>query len=92
MKTALRRLDVLSQQTYADKGVWTLYLGIGVLRWVDPADGAAVESPLLMCRFSSSGPEPTRLRAVSYGRRCLTQPGAETQDGRVRNRPSRRRS
>ncbi|NKW62110.1 DUF4011 domain-containing protein [Rhodococcus hoagii] len=48
LKTALRRLDVLSQQTYADKGVWTLYLGIGVLRWVDPADGAAVESPLLM--------------------------------------------
>ncbi|MFM1723907.1 DUF3320 domain-containing protein [Rhodococcus sp. PAM 2766] len=48
LKAALRRLDVLSQQTYADKGVWTLYLGIGVLRWVDPADGAAVESPLLM--------------------------------------------
>ncbi|WP_137725716.1 DUF3320 domain-containing protein [Prescottella subtropica] len=48
LKTALRRLDTQSQQTYADKGVWTLYLGIGVLRWVDPADGVAVDSPLLL--------------------------------------------
>ncbi len=44
---ACRRLDQVSQQTYADKGFWSLYVGAGFLRWADP-DGKPVESPLLL--------------------------------------------
>ncbi|WP_225915235.1 DUF3320 domain-containing protein [Nocardioides jiangsuensis] len=49
LRNACRRLDLLSQQVYADRGFWTLYLGIGMLTWVDPADGKSVDSPLLLC-------------------------------------------
>ncbi|SEL36759.1 Part of AAA domain-containing protein [Rhodococcus maanshanensis] len=48
LKTGLGRLDQQSQQSYADRGVWTLHLGLGMLRWVDPSDGAEVDSPILM--------------------------------------------
>jgi very-short-patch-repair endonuclease len=44
---ALRRLDQVSQQTYADKGFWSLYVGAGFLRWLDP-DDKPVDSPLLL--------------------------------------------
>ncbi|QVT81490.1 RecBCD enzyme subunit RecD [Nocardioides aquaticus] len=46
---ACRRLDLNAQQVYADRGFWTLYLGIGMLRWVDPADGKAAEAPVVLC-------------------------------------------
>lgn len=48
LKSGLGRLDQQSQQAYADRGVWTLYLGLGMLQWLDAADGATVESPILM--------------------------------------------
>lgn len=48
LKIALRRLDQQSQQSYADRGVWTLYLGLGMLRWKDSGDDELVESPILM--------------------------------------------
>jgi very-short-patch-repair endonuclease len=37
-------------QEYMDKGIWILYLGIGMLHWSDPADGRAEfqDSPLLL--------------------------------------------
>ena len=43
-----RRIDQLTRQALADRGVWTLYLGLGMLRWVDPDDGKAVDSPLVL--------------------------------------------
>jgi very-short-patch-repair endonuclease len=44
---ALRRLDQVSQSTYADRGFWSLYIGAGFLCWLDP-DEKPVESPLLL--------------------------------------------
>jgi hypothetical protein len=37
-------------QAYMDQGLWILYLGIGMLRWSDPADqsGERQDSPLLL--------------------------------------------
>ncbi|GAA1568557.1 DUF3320 domain-containing protein [Kribbella karoonensis] len=49
LRAACRRLDQLSNQVYADRGFWTLYAGIGMLRWVDPESGSEVDSPLLLC-------------------------------------------
>ncbi len=39
-----------SKQEFMDRGVWILYLGIGMLRWSDPADRseAELDSPLLL--------------------------------------------
>jgi very-short-patch-repair endonuclease len=51
---SLRRLDQSSQQVYADRGFWTLYVGVGMLSWLDPDDGRAVDSPLILL--------PVRLR------------------------------
>lgn len=57
LKAALRRLDQLSQQTFADRGLWTLYLGLGMLAWSDPQDGKPVVSPILLA--------PVRLRRTA---------------------------
>lgn len=54
LKAALRRLDQQSQQTFADRGLWTLYLGLGMLAWSDPQDDKPVVSPILLA--------PVRLR------------------------------
>ncbi|WP_181762533.1 DUF4011 domain-containing protein [Pseudarthrobacter sp. B4EP4b] len=43
-----KRLHQRSEQEYADRGVWTLYLGHGMLNWIDPADGKKISSPLLL--------------------------------------------
>lgn len=43
-----KRLHQRSEQEYADRGVWTLYLGYGMLNWVDPADSKKISSPLLL--------------------------------------------
>ena len=49
LSTSLRRIDTQSNQAYADKGVWTLNLGLWMLRWIDATpDKAAVESPILL--------------------------------------------
>ncbi|SFE52059.1 DUF4011 domain-containing protein [Blastococcus tunisiensis] len=50
---SLRRLDQVSQQTFADRGFWSLYVGAGFLTWSDHDDKPA-ESPLLLV--------PVRLR------------------------------
>ncbi|MCZ4080308.1 DUF3320 domain-containing protein [Rhodococcus sp. H36-A4] len=47
LATSMRRIDTQSNQAYADRGVWTLNLGLWMLRWTD-ADDAPVESPLLL--------------------------------------------
>lgn len=51
--SSLRRLDQVSQQTFADRGFWSLYVGAGFLKWRDH-DDKPVESPLLLV--------PVRLR------------------------------
>jgi hypothetical protein len=43
-----KRLHQRSEQEYADRGVWTLYVGYGMLNWVDPADSKRISSPLLL--------------------------------------------
>jgi hypothetical protein len=43
-----KRLHQRSEQEYADRGVWTLYLAYGMLNWVDPADSKKISSPLLL--------------------------------------------
>ncbi|ASN19318.1 DUF4011 domain-containing protein [Arthrobacter sp. YN] len=41
------RLHQRSEQEYADRGVWTLYIAYGMLNWMDPADSKSISSPLL---------------------------------------------
>ncbi|ACZ22318.1 hypothetical protein Sked_24040 [Sanguibacter keddieii DSM 10542] len=48
LRSSLRRLDQVSQQTFADRGTWTLYLTVGILEWEDPQDRKPVLSPLLL--------------------------------------------
>jgi very-short-patch-repair endonuclease len=48
LPASLRRLDQQSQNTYADRGFWTLYLGLGLLQWMDPKDDTPAFSPLLL--------------------------------------------
>ena len=48
LQRGLRRLDQVSQQTFVDKGLSTLYLGLGMLQWVDPAEDKTVVSPLVL--------------------------------------------
>ncbi len=43
-----RRIAQKAQQDFADRGVWTLHLGLGMLQWVDPFDGKPVNSPLIL--------------------------------------------
>lgn len=46
LQATCRRLHQRSEQEYADRGVWILYVGLGMLNWVDPADGKPASSPL----------------------------------------------
>jgi very-short-patch-repair endonuclease len=44
----LRNLDRRASQEYMDKGLWILYLAVGMLRWTDPDTHEDVRSPLLL--------------------------------------------
>jgi very-short-patch-repair endonuclease len=44
----LRTLDRRATQEFMDRGIWVLYLAIGVLRWKDPDFPEEAESPLLL--------------------------------------------
>jgi very-short-patch-repair endonuclease len=48
LRGGLRRLDYQSHQVFADRGLWTLYLGLGMLQWVDQADGKEIHSPVVL--------------------------------------------
>lgn len=48
LENSLRRLDVVARQLYADRGLWTLYVGLLLLQWVDPDDRATVVSPIVL--------------------------------------------
>src|SRR5262245_24166123 len=56
LAAALRLLARRSKQEYLDRGVWVLYLAVGMLRWTDD-DDAAYASPLLLVpvRMVSTG-------------------------------------
>lgn len=64
---ALRLLERKANQEFIDRGLWTLYLGLGMLEWFDPDDGARVHSPLLLVPVTfarQSLQEPFRLRGT----------------------------
>jgi very-short-patch-repair endonuclease len=48
MRRSLTTLARTANQTFLDKGIWALYLAVGFIEWIDPADGTPVESPLLL--------------------------------------------
>ncbi|MDO5751942.1 DUF4011 domain-containing protein, partial [Arthrobacter sp.] len=52
-----KRLYQRSEQEYADRGVWILYIGLGMLNWIDPVDQKPVCSPLKLIpvRLERSG-------------------------------------
>lgn len=54
--SSLRTLERTSTQMMLDTGLWVLYLGYGMLRWIDPADGSSCESPLLLQPVALSRP------------------------------------
>jgi hypothetical protein len=60
----LRNLDRRATQEYMDKGLWILYLAVGMLRWVDPDTDELARSPLLLVPVSlhrENPREPYRL-------------------------------
>jgi very-short-patch-repair endonuclease len=62
---ALRALDRRATQEFMDKGIWILYLAVGMLHWADPDTAEQAESPLVMIPvqlFRESPREPYELR------------------------------
>jgi len=53
---SLRSLERVSNQTMLDTGLWVLYVGFGMLKWVDPSDQKEWESPLLLQPVALSRP------------------------------------
>jgi hypothetical protein len=63
----LRNLDRRASQEYMDKGLWILYLAVGMLRWTDPDTQEAARSPLLLVPVTlerENPREPYRLSRV----------------------------
>ncbi len=48
LESSLRALERRATQEFIDKGLSVLYLGIGMLKWIDPDLEERVESPLLL--------------------------------------------
>lgn len=62
LRSALRRIDQTSAQAFADRGVWTLYIGVLMLHWSDPNDPQTViDSPVLLVpvRLKRTGTDST---------------------------------
>lgn len=74
--SALRTLDRRTRQEFLDKGLWVLYLGLGMLRWTESdADNEPLLSPLVMLpvRLERSGAQaPYRLLATDED--CVINP------------------
>lgn len=60
LENSLRRLDVVARQLYADRGLWTLYVGLLMLRWIDPDDHATVVSPVVLLPVELTRPARDR--------------------------------
>jgi hypothetical protein len=71
---SLRAIERRALDTFTERGLWTMYLGVGFLHWVDRKDGKAVETPLL-------------LQPVEFGRTTLSEPFRlrETDDDPILN-------
>ena len=52
LRKALGRLDRAARQTYLEKGIWVLYLAVGVLNWIEVEGEPPVESPLVLLPVS----------------------------------------
>lgn len=66
LQNSLTSLARKSEQEFMDKGLWILYLGVGLLRWRDDDDGEALSPVLLLpVQLARSSPrEPYRLVRV----------------------------
>ncbi|MHB8244085.1 MAG: DUF3320 domain-containing protein [Acidimicrobiales bacterium] len=65
LRNTLRTLDRRATQEYMDKGIWILYVAIGLLRWTDPDFPEQAESPLILLPVQlhrESPREPYELR------------------------------
>lgn len=65
VESALRLLERKANQEFVDKGLWTLYLGLGFLEWIDADVDKRIQSPLLLVPVSFSREslrEPFQLR------------------------------
>ncbi|XVV05769.1 DUF3320 domain-containing protein [Actinosynnema sp. CA-248983] len=65
IEKALRLMERKSNQEFIDRGVWVLYLGVGMVQWIEAAGEAPTSSPLLLLPVTisrNSLREPFRLR------------------------------
>jgi very-short-patch-repair endonuclease len=63
----LRNLDRRATTDYTERGVWTLYLGVGMLRWIDPDSKEEGLSPAVLVPVTlhrDSPREPFHLRTT----------------------------
>lgn len=58
LTASLRTLHRSSTQEFLDKGIWILYLGLGMLEWEDPDDHQTAHSPLLLVPVRLDRPSP----------------------------------
>lgn len=58
LERALRALDRRATEEFMEKGLWILYLAVGMLRWVDPDTDEAADSPILLVPVSLSRENP----------------------------------
>ncbi|MDP9434284.1 MAG: DUF4011 domain-containing protein [Actinomycetota bacterium] len=64
-ETALRALERKANQEYLDKGLWVLYVALGMLVWKDPQDPKEALSPLVLVPVTlqrDTPREPYRLK------------------------------
>lgn len=65
LRSTLRTLDRRATQEFMDKGIWILYMAVGLLRWTDPDHHEQAESPLVLLPVQlvrGSPREPYELR------------------------------
>jgi very-short-patch-repair endonuclease len=65
LRSTLRTLDRRATQEFMDKGIWILYLAVGILQWTDPDSREQAESPLVLLPVQlqrQSPREPYELR------------------------------
>ena len=48
LSRSVRTLTRSATTTFVDRGIWTLYAGLGMVTWVDDQNGEPVQSPLLL--------------------------------------------
>ena len=61
LSKSLRGIEKRALDTFTERGLWTMYVGLGFLNWVDGKDGKRVDTPLL-------------LQPVEFGRASLSEP------------------